>query len=249
MQLKHLPRTQNGNGETSQDSTPTCNTASSTFWEQYAADKTNGVAHDWVDWKRKQESTNTPKPMQTPYATTEDMLALKQTLDDFKQLQLQKEKEQLKTLQKQMEKGMISLVDTVKKQLKFATPEGHGDPDGSHDSSSSSNSSSTSSQPTKHDEEISDLYDEWDHSYPPEPLVPFKPPPKPQERFKGKKHGKLQNPISPKDPKFFVGCNDEVLDITTVGTEGTQDSKRRRHQKNVEDWMARMRKNTKSKLA
>ena len=51
LQLKHLPDDNNENGEISQDSTPTFNTA--TYWEQFAADKNNDVAHDWVDWKRK----------------------------------------------------------------------------------------------------------------------------------------------------------------------------------------------------
>ena len=34
-------------------------------------------------------------------------------------------------------------------------------------------------------------------------------------------NAKLKRPISPNDLRFYVGCNDDAIEPTIVGTEGT----------------------------
>ena len=191
----------------------------------------------------------------TPMVTTNDMEDLKNTLNQFIQGIHQREQQANNMLtqkmstafknvhnlmKKDMKQEMQVFTDSFKRQLVFQSPQvaagSPGDPDGSNDPSSSNNQSDHSVS------SIGDNDETWNHSFPPQPEAkPTVTPRSKQFRKKDNPKASLRTPISPHNPHFYVGCNDDALETTTVGTEGTLTKEQRQHQKKVENWMTKIR--------
>ena len=204
------------------------------------------LGFNWASIKKNDDPPSlfpTPRSQSSP-ADTKAIAEFQLSLDNYRRA-AQIHEAQLTQRYKQFHSNMtreiatlVNTVKTVKKQLMYT-----GNRTGSPDNDPSDSSDHISSL---------DSDEEWNHSYPPN-LPIDKQERKPHQQFKANKNRngltKYGTPISPKDPRFHVGCNDDLLDLTTVGTEGTVTSQQRKHQKHTEDWLTNMRRKTKTKLA